>query len=65
MVQLSHPYMTIGKTIALTRWEMEEYAPNIFFSLSSYRGKVYPGKLKAEGEKNVYITKGSFVYIMR
>ena len=25
-VQLSHPYMTTGKTIALTRWTMEYYS---------------------------------------
>ena len=37
IVQLSHPYMTIGKTIALTRWTFVGKATSLLFNmLSSY-----------------------------
>ena len=46
MVQLSHPYITIGKTIALTRWTfvgkvslLFEYIYNIYGFLGSSAGK--------------------------
>ena len=32
-VQLSHPYMTIGKTIALTRWAFVGKVMSLFFNL--------------------------------
>ena len=31
MVQLSHPYMTIGKTIALTRWTFVDKVMSLLF----------------------------------
>ena len=34
MVQLSHPYMTIGKTIALTRWTFVGKVMSLFSMLS-------------------------------
>ena len=35
MVQLSHPYMTTGKTIALTRWTFVSNVMSLFNMLSS------------------------------
>ena len=35
MVQLSHPYMTTGKTIALTRWTFVSKVMSLFFSMLS------------------------------
>ena len=34
-VQLSHPYMTIGKTIALTRWTFVEKVMSLLFNMLS------------------------------
>ena len=35
MVQLSHPYMTTGKTIALTRWTFVDKAMSLLFNMLS------------------------------
>ena len=35
MVQLSHPYMTTGKTIALTRWPFVGKVMSLFFNMLS------------------------------
>ena len=35
MVQLSHPYMTIGKTIALTRWTFVGKEMSLLFNMLS------------------------------
>ena len=35
MIQLSHPYMTIGKTIALTRWTFVGKAMSLLFNMLS------------------------------
>ena len=35
MVQLSHPYMTTGKTIALTRWTFVSKVMSLFFIMLS------------------------------
>ena len=35
MVQLSHPYMTTGKTIALTRWTFVSKTMSLFFNMLS------------------------------
>ena len=34
-VQLSHPYMTTGKTIALTRWTFADKASSLLFNMLS------------------------------
>ena len=34
-VQLSHPYMTIGKTIALTKWTFVEKVMSLLFNMLS------------------------------
>ena len=40
MVQLSHPYMTIGKTIALTIWTfVNKVMSQLFNTLSSFSSK--------------------------
>ena len=36
MVQLSHPYMTIGKTIALTRWTFVDKVMSLLFNMLSW-----------------------------
>ena len=35
IVQLSHPYMTIGKTIALTRWSFVDKVMSLLFNMLS------------------------------
>ena len=35
IVQLSHPYMTIGKTVALTRWNFVGKAMSLLFNMPS------------------------------
>ena len=35
MVQLSHPYMTIGKTIALTTWTFVSKMMSLLFNMLS------------------------------
>ena len=35
MVQLSHPHMTTGKTIALTRWTFVSKVMSLFFNMLS------------------------------
>ena len=35
MVQLSHPYMTTGKTIALTRWTFVSQVMSLLFNMLS------------------------------
>ena len=35
MVQLSHPYMTTGKTIALTRWTLVDKVMSLLFNMLS------------------------------
>ena len=35
MVQLSHPYMTTGKTIALTKWTFVDKVMSLLFNMLS------------------------------
>jgi len=35
IVQLSHPYMTTGKTIALTRWTFADKVMSLLFNMLS------------------------------
>ena len=37
IVQLSHPYMTTGKTIALTRWTFVDKVMSLFFNMLSFK----------------------------
>ena len=37
MIQLSHPYMTTGKTIPLTRWTFVDKVMSLFFNMLSRR----------------------------
>ena len=41
MIQLSHPYMTTGKTIALTRWTFVGKVMSLFFNILSRLAKVF------------------------
>ena len=38
IVQLSHPYMTTGKTIALTRWTFVGKVMSLLFNMLSFQG---------------------------
>ena len=40
MVQLSHPYMTTGKTIALTRWTFVGKVMSLLFNMLSQSSSV-------------------------
>ena len=44
IVQLSHPYMTTGKTIALKRWTFVDKVISLFFNMLSYIGHNFPSK---------------------
>ena len=37
-IQLSHPYMTTGKTIALTRWSFVDKVVSLLFNILSFQG---------------------------
>ena len=41
IVQLSHPYMTTGKTIALTRWTFVGKVMSLLFNMLSRLGKTF------------------------
>ena len=41
IVQLSHPYLTIGKTIALTRWTFVGKVMSLFFNMPSRLVKAF------------------------
>ena len=48
MVQLSHPYMTTLKTIALTRWTFVGKVMSLLFNMLSQFGIAFPRSLKAK-----------------
>ena len=43
IVQLSHPYMTTGKTIALTRWAFDSKVMSLLFSMLSWSQLFFQG----------------------
>ena len=43
IVQLSHPYMTAGKTISLTRWTFVGEVMSLLFNIGSDNG-IYPSE---------------------
>ena len=52
IVQLSHPYMTTGKTIALTRWTFVDKVMSLFLNTlsrlvrkESYDQSIQPGRV--------------------
>ena len=47
IVQLSHPYMTIGKTIALTRWTFVDKVMFLLFNMLSKVGHSFSSKEQA------------------
>ena len=47
IVQLSHPYMTIGKNIALTRWTFVDKVMSLLFSMLSNVGHSFSSKEQA------------------
>ena len=44
LVQLSHPYMTSGKTIALTRWTFVDKVISLLFNMLSIAGDNFSSK---------------------
>ena len=46
IVQLSHPYMTIGKTIALTRWTFVDKVMSLLFNMLSRLVITFPPRSK-------------------
>ena len=46
MVQLSHPYMTTGKTIALTRWTFVDKVMSLLFNMLSRLVITFPPRSK-------------------
>ena len=46
IVQLSHPYMTTGKTIALTRWTFVDKVMSLFFNMLSRLVITFPPRSK-------------------
>ena len=46
-VQLSHPYMTTGKTIALTRWTLMDKLMSLAFQYAVQVGHNFPSKESA------------------
>ena len=46
IVQLSHPYMTTGKTIALTRWTLVGKVTSLLFNMLSRLVIVFPPRSK-------------------
>ena len=53
IVQLSHPYMTTGKTIALTRWTFVDNVMSLLFNmLSKLVTMDFPGG--SDGKASVY-----------
>ena len=60
IVQLSHPYMTTGKTIALTRWIFVGKVISLLFNMLSrlvitFLPKVMPDKFLILGYKVLYL----------
>ena len=66
MVQLSHPYMTTGKTIALTRWTFVGKVMSLLFNmLSGLVIRMSSGKeLEMSLKSRCQITKGLVNQVM-
>ena len=54
MVQLSHPYMTTGKTIALTRWTFVDKVMSLLFNILSRLVITFLPRSKSWGVPNLY-----------
>ena len=58
IVQLSHPYMTTGKTITLTRWTFVDKVISLLFQKTSNRQSNFiPKQLEKEEQKNLKISR--------
>ena len=57
IVQISHPYMTTGKTIALTRWTFVSKVMSVLFNMLS---RLVLGFLLESSFKKIRDTKGTF-----
>ena len=56
MVQHSHPYMTTGKTIALTRWTFVSKVMSLLFNIMSICQQIWKTHQRPQDwEKSVYI----------
>ena len=54
IVQLSHPYMTTGKTIALTRWTFVDKVMSLLFNMLSRLVITFPLSLFLGGKLLLY-----------
>ena len=54
MVQLSHPYMTTGKTTALTRWAFVDKVMSLLFNILSRLVITFLTRSKSWGVPNLY-----------
>ena len=61
MVQLSHPYVTTGKTIALTRWPFVSKVMSLLFNMLSRLVKAFFPKSKLLSIS--YYWKKKFAYL--
>jgi len=52
MVQFSHPYMTTGKTIALTRWTFVGKVISLLFNMLSWSEQVIKNPPKKEMQES-------------
>ena len=51
-VQLSHPYMTTGKTIALTRWTFVDKVTSLLLNMLSRYDRLYFSKITMDNDCN-------------
>ena len=56
MVQLSHPYMTTGKTIALTRWTFVGKVMPLLFNILFRFGRKFSSKEQASFDFTTAVT---------
>ena len=63
IVQLSHPYMTPGKTIALTRWNFVGKVMSLLFNMLSRLARAVAERSYLTSEVRVYFIVSPVVYL--
>ena len=63
IVQLSHPYMTPGKTIALTRWTFAAKVMSLLFNMLSRLARAVAERSYLTSEVRVYFIVSPVVYL--
>ena len=59
IVQLSHPYMTTGKTIALTRWNFVDKVMSLLFNMLSRLSILFLPRRKQSAEELILLNSGA------